>query len=603
MTEQNYYQLGGVLPYNHPAYVRRKADTDLEEFISSSEMFCCFILAPRQMGKSSLIVKACNNFEEKKVVSTIIDISSIQANSENEFYRSLFSSVLSNLQSKDKNIQLDNKIIDYYFDNKTAVSGVNVQSFIINEILSKTGKNIVICLDEIGDLVSHGWQNNFLKIIRTLSQAANLNPESDAQSLKRMKFVLVGAVSDSDLLTDNLSAFNNREFIELTGLDKRCKKLQNGLSNIREEHREKVLNKIIFWTQGQPFLTSYICYLVSQLPSNSEPIKSFPRKFDELIDFEVIDKKYTSYLSGHFQPLENTIIKADDLNEINETLETLKIYKDLIQGKEVLFISEESSPYRKIHMNLIISGLVTKNNNLLAVANPIYECIYTLDWVEKQQKILYKKKELIMNNNQQYLLERDYTLIIDQSASMKKRDQIGRRSRWDAIKEVTEALALDCSEYDSDGVTVYTFASDFTRYDNVTESRVEQIFEEQIPQYGGTNLSNVLKDALDNYFERKSKNESKKNGEVILVVTDGRPDDEQRVEKVIIEASKKIDRDEELGISFIQIGEDREAREFLKYIDNGLIDKGAKFDICHTSTFKEISTKSFEQIIYDALYS
>ena len=119
----------------------------------------------------------------------------------------------------------------------------------------------------------------------------------------------------------------------------------------------------------------------------------------------------------------------------------------------------------------------------------------------------------------------------------------------------------------------------------------------------GTNLSGVLKDALDNYFDRKSKNKNKENGEVILVVTDGRPDDEKRVEKVIIEASSKIDKDEELGISFIQIGEDKEAREFLKYIDNGLIEHGAKFDICHTSTFEEISQKSFEQIIYDALYS
>ena len=158
---------------------------------------------------------------------------------------------------------------------------------------------------------------------------------------------------------------------------------------------------------------------------------------------------------------------------------------------------------------------------------------------------------------------RDYTLIIDKSASMSTKDQPKGKTRWEAAQESALALAKECEQNDPDGITVYLFSGPFRRYDNVTSDKVSQIYEENEPM-GGSDLASVLLDATDNYFNRKARGEAKANGETFVVITDGEPDDCKAVMRVIIDASKKIDRDEEMGISLVQVGKDRKATEFFQ---------------------------------------
>jgi hypothetical protein len=196
--------------------------------------------------------------------------------------------------------------------------------------------------------------------------------------------------------------------------------------------------------------------------------------------------------------------------------------------------------------------------------------------------------------------DRDYTLIIDKSGSMSTPDQAGGRSRWKIAEESTIALARKCEEFDPDGITVYVFSGRFKRYENVTAAKVAQIFQENDPS-GTTNLGSVLQDALNNYFERKAAGTTKLNGETILVITDGEPDDRKAVMKVIIEASRRLDRDEELAISFIQVGNDAQATRFLKILDDELQSAGAKFDICDTITMDDMEDMSLSEVLLNAI--
>jgi uncharacterized protein with von Willebrand factor type A (vWA) domain len=198
------------------------------------------------------------------------------------------------------------------------------------------------------------------------------------------------------------------------------------------------------------------------------------------------------------------------------------------------------------------------------------------------------------------LENRDYTLIVDRSGSMSEQDQPGGKSRWEVVKNSAIALAEKCDEYDPDGITVYLFSSRFRRYDNVNSDKVRKIFEENTP-VGKTGLATVLDDALNNYFERKAAGTSQPNGEIMLVITDGEPDNRKDVIKLLIEASKKIDRDEELGISFIQVGHDPKVREFLKALDDQLTDTGAAFDIVDTITLEDMEGKSLSDVLLNAI--
>ncbi len=196
--------------------------------------------------------------------------------------------------------------------------------------------------------------------------------------------------------------------------------------------------------------------------------------------------------------------------------------------------------------------------------------------------------------------DRDYTLILDKSGSMSTPDQAGGRSRWDIAQESTLALARKCEQFDPDGLTVYVFSGRFKRYDDVTSAKVAQIFLENDPA-GTTNLAGVLQNALDNYFQRKAAGKTKANGETILVVTDGEPDDRKAVFEVIINATRQMERDEELGISMIQVGSDAQASKFLKALDDQLQSVGAKFDICDTITLDDMEDMSLADILMNAI--
>ena len=204
-----------------------------------------------------------------------------------------------------------------------------------------------------------------------------------------------------------------------------------------------------------------------------------------------------------------------------------------------------------------------------------------------------------MTNNS-LIEERDYTLIIDKSGSMSTGDQPGGKSRWEAAQESTLALAKECEQFDPDGITVYLFSGRFRRYDNVTSDKVTQIYQENEPM-GRTDLASVLLDAVNDYFRRKTLGTTKLNGETIVVITDGEPDDRKSVMKIIIETSQKLDKDEELGISLIQVGKDAKATKYLKALDDQLQSAGAKFDIVDTITIDDMANLPLAEVLLNAI--
>ncbi|MEI6329954.1 MAG: VWA domain-containing protein [Pseudanabaena sp. ELA645] len=201
---------------------------------------------------------------------------------------------------------------------------------------------------------------------------------------------------------------------------------------------------------------------------------------------------------------------------------------------------------------------------------------------------------------QSHMLDkRDYTLIIDKSGSMSNIDRGTTKSRWEIVKESTLALARKCDQLDPDGITVYLFSGKFKRFDNVSAAKVEQIFQENDPM-GGTNLTSVLQDAINQFFQRKKANQSKV-GETILVITDGEPDDRRSVFEIIIEATRRLSSDEELAISFIQVGSDTSATDFLKSLDDKLQSIGANYDIVDTITLIDMEDMTLAEVLLSAI--
>lgn len=192
------------------------------------------------------------------------------------------------------------------------------------------------------------------------------------------------------------------------------------------------------------------------------------------------------------------------------------------------------------------------------------------------------------------LAERDYILLIDKSGSMETIDRGSSQTRWQRAKEFAISLAMKCSQFDSNGIDVVVFSNKFTRYNNVTPDKVDQIFREQSPG-GGTDTALALESVLAEYRKNPEKPIT------VLVVTDGEPNDQKAVERSIINHTKWMTDDSQTGISFIQIGDDGAARAWLQRLDDDLEGSGAAFDIVDTKNEEEMDNLSLSDIILAAV--
>jgi hypothetical protein len=69
------YQVGGSLGIDTRSYVKRKADEELYQALKRGEF--CYVLNTRQMGKSSMMVRAYHLLQQEGYRCTTVDMSCV----------------------------------------------------------------------------------------------------------------------------------------------------------------------------------------------------------------------------------------------------------------------------------------------------------------------------------------------------------------------------------------------------------------------------------------------------------------------------------------------------------------------------------------------
>lgn len=193
----------------------------------------------------------------------------------------------------------------------------------------------------------------------------------------------------------------------------------------------------------------------------------------------------------------------------------------------------------------------------------------------------------------------NYTLIVDKSGSMATPSNVLQgKTRYEEVREATYGLSQWLAKNDPDGFDLYFFSSVHKRYPNTTPEKVFELFDSNDP-IGSTNLTAVLQDAFKHFNQRY--NSSGFINEMLIIVTDGEPDDKRSVAKVIMEQSNLLREDEHLTLLFLQVGNSQDATKFLKALDDDLQNAGAKFDIVDVKTFDDIANRSIKEIILEAI--
>lgn len=181
--------------------------------------------------------------------------------------------------------------------------------------------------------------------------------------------------------------------------------------------------------------------------------------------------------------------------------------------------------------------------------------------------------------------EYDFALIIDASGSMNtkdvKRGWFGTSTRWDAIANDAVEFAKQVEKVDRDGIGLVLFSDcGATSFNNMTSKDVAGVFRSNSPG-GGTPLAEGITAGINLLKGSKKK-------KFLAVFTDGVPNSQSAVKKVIIDQANSQATDDELTILFVQVGNDKGALEYLRGLDDNL--REAKFDIVDTKTAEEAAT-------------
>lgn len=192
----------------------------------------------------------------------------------------------------------------------------------------------------------------------------------------------------------------------------------------------------------------------------------------------------------------------------------------------------------------------------------------------------------------------DIAIVIDKSGSMSTADCPGGMTRWDWCRDQMLGFARQTASVFRQGIDVLLFSSEYEAFPNVTFNTVKTVFTNNRPS-GGTQMSEPLEAVFNEHFRKRDQLGNTKKL-IVEVISDGEPSDRGQVATAIARATQRMQRPDEITVSFLQIGNERDGASALTYFDNNLMREGAMQDIVDVEPFYIVSNQGLSQAILNA---
>jgi WD40 repeat protein len=355
-----FFNVGAPLHAVRPGYVRRAADDLLFETLLAGHY--AHVIAPDRTGKTSLIASTSARLQNNGFKVAVIDLEQISERDGGSDAGRWYYSIAYRLS---RQLRLKTDLQTWWQDHSILSNRQRLVEFYDQVVLQNIQERIVVFIDEIQVIGELPFAEHLLASIRAAHNSRTTEPE-----FNRLGFVMLGECDPHVLVDDqSLSPFVVSTEVRLNDFTREDLRVFAAELNLPPADAERALDRIFYWTSGQPYLSQKLARAVAR----DDIVGDVDENIDRLAMHQLGGRAAISS-EPHMSHLHRAVVS--DRKNYESLLTT---YGKIRKGIRIAF-----DPDSHRHRRLLALGLVViDSDGNFQSRNRLYQSVFTARWANE----------------------------------------------------------------------------------------------------------------------------------------------------------------------------------------------------------------------------